>query len=860
MYRVRRTRYIWKCSVLSSMSKLTKIVYLTIHGHFYQPPRENPWTGKIELQPEAAPFHDWNDRILIQCYQPNAMARIVDSHGRILEIVNNFRLLSFNIGPTLFEWLERHAPVVYHRILEGDRLSLLERSGHGNALAQVYNHMILPLAREEEQRTQIRWGIYEFKKRLGRDPEGMWLPETAANPRTLEILIEEGIRFTILAPGQAEKMRRMGSAHAEWENVPQGSIDPTRPYRFFHSKDSGRSLDLFFFDRPLSGEVSFGDLLFDSKKFLDKIVRAHRAERHHPELISIACDGETFGHHKAFGERVIAFLLHEEAERHGFKRTNFAEFLEKFPPQFEVKIKAGEGTSWSCAHGVGRWKEDCGCHTGGLSGWNQKWRSPLREAVRFLEERLAQLYEKESKNFLRDPWEARDRYIELVLDRSPESRKKFFGKYAKRALTPAEEIQALKLLEMERFAMLTETSCGWFFNDVSGIETVQILRYAARALELAAGSGAAGLEKEFVDYLRLAKSNRPEVGDGAGVWEKYVKPSRILPEKVVSHFAFRKFFDLPISREEFYGYELQEGESERESAGGMTLLMGVVELTGKIIPESQKFTYAIFQKELSLIQCFVRKQASPDEFHKLNVRPLTDLRRGNAEALAHHLGESFGAAPVLLRDLFPEERDEILRVLSRQMREDYYRAAMHFYEENRPWAQLFHEAGRPVPEEFRRLIEWMMGERLLEWAKKLDAGGAFEEVLRGAQAIGEEARSSGFSVRLEPTVQFLSARLNGWIEKLFQGSPVELVERIDKILAFAKELQMELRNQIAQELFFIFAQKTLRDWIEEYQKGKVEDAKRNAIQTLLRLGAQLGFNVERYEEQLKIKNAGLAQR
>lgn len=506
------------------MGKLTKTVYLALHGHFYQPPRENPWTGKIELQPDAHPFHDWNDRILIQCYQPNAMARIVDSHGKILEIVNNFRLLSFDVGPTLLEWLERQAPPVYSRVIEGDRLSLRERSGHGNAIAQVYNHMILPLAREEEQRTQIRWGIFEFRKRFGRDPEGMWLPETAANPRTLELLIEEGVRFTLLAPEQASETRRLGG-ESSWREVREGSIDPTRPYRFFHSKEPARSIELFFFDRSLSQEVSFGNLLFDSKKFLARLLSAHRPERNHPELIHLACDGETFGHHKAFGERAVAFLLQNEAERAGFKRTNYGEYLEKFPPQFEVRIKEGEGTSWSCPHGVGRWKEDCGCQTGGGSGWNQKWRAPLRQAVQFLEEELAKLYGGESRPFFPDPFAARDGYIEILLDPSDDAREKFFQKYSGRPLSEKEKIKALKLLEMTRYGMLTETSCGWFFNDLSGIETVQILRYALRALELAAEFGAAKLEAEFLERLAPAQSNRAEFRDGRGVWEKLVKPA-----------------------------------------------------------------------------------------------------------------------------------------------------------------------------------------------------------------------------------------------------------------------------------------------------------------------------------------------
>lgn len=833
------------------MTRPTRTVYLTIHGHFYQPPRENPWTGRIPLQSDAAPFHDWNERILIQCYQPNAMARVADAKGRIVEIVNNFHMLSFNVGPTLFDWLEYHAPVVYRRIIEGDRQSALERSGHGNAIAQIYNHMIMPLAREEEQRTQLRWALYEFKKRFSRDPEGIWLPETAATSRTLDILMEEGIRFTILAPTQADKIRRIGSQN--WESVHDGALDTTCAYRQFHSQDPQKWIDLIFFDKPLSSEISFGDFLFDSKKFMEKIHRVHRPERHHPEIIPIACDGETFGHHKAFGERVIAFVLHEEAERKGFKRTNFAEYLEKFPPQLEVKIKEGEGTSWSCSHGVGRWKRDCGCNTGVGTGWNQKWREPLRGAVIFLEKRLAELYEKESRNFFQDPWQARDAYIELILDRSAETRKKFLEKQTGRNLSIEEEIKALKLLEMERFAMLTETSCGWFFNDISGIETVQILRYAARALELAAEFGPADLETQFLAYLRTAKSNIENFGDGEKIWNMWVKPSKVTTERIVSHFVFLKFFEIPLPQKEFYGYLVKEGEADREKSGDMTLLLGKVNFTGKVIPESRQFLYAIFQKGISEVYCFVKPEAEADEFHRLSIAPLVDLRKGNAQALAQHLEESFKCKPVILKDLFPEERDQILHLFSREMRQDYFKTAENFYTENKSWVHLFQQAGRPLPEEFRLLIEWMMGEKLIDWVKRLEAGENYEEVVKGAKSVIEEARSGAFSLKTESAAHYLSIRLNDWIEKLFKGADVKLIERIESLLAFAQELQIELQDKLAQELFFIFTQKKLREWIEGYKKEGPGAAQLPLIQATLKLGDHLGFNMERYENILRQK-------
>ena len=459
---------------------------------------------------------------------------------------------------------------------------------------------------------------------------------------------------------------------------------------------------------------------------------------------------------------------------------------------------------------------------------------------------MAGLYEKEAKNYFSDGWKARDGYIELILDRSAGSRKGFFKKYAKHSFSLEEEIRAMKLLEMERFAMLTETSCGWFFNDLSGIETVQILRYAARALELAKEFGGADVEKEFLEHLRRAKSNRPEIGEGAALWEKEVASSRVSPEKIVGHFAFRQFFELPVSTENFYGYEIKEEERETETSGDMALAMGSVVLTGKIIPESQKFVYAFFRKGVSGIQCFVKEQSDSHELQKLNVAPLADLRKRNAPLLAQHLSESFGSSPVLLRDLFPEERDEILRALSLQMRDDYYEAAIHFYKENKPWAELFHEAGRPVPDEFRSLVEWMMGERLLDWARKLVNGTSLEESVKGAKSVLEEAQAGKFSVKTEPAIQFLSVQLNTWMEELFRGSDGGLLGKINQVFHFAKEVQIGLHDRVAQELFFVFAQKILPEWMENSSKF-------NEIQAILRLGVQLGFNMERYENQLKAK-------
>ena len=504
-------------------------VNLCIHGHFYQPPRENPWTGKIETQPSAVPYHDWNERIYHECYLSNTEAKILDKKGKVVEVVNNFEKMSFNVGPTLLSWLEAKHPKTYQKILEADKISQSVYKGHGNAIAQIYNHMIMPLANARDQITQLKWGIYEFKYRFQRDPEGIWLPETACNEKTLEILADEGIKFTILAPGQAKAVKNLKGT--SWHDVSSGIIDPRFPYRLFVKGDPDKFIDLFFYDGPIAKELAFGNLAFDAIHFADALDQAMAKRETRAQLIHLATDGETFGHHKAFGERALAYLLNEAAPKRGYRIVNYGEFLESHPPRFEVSIQEGEdgdGTSWSCAHGVKRWKEHCGCHAGGPSEWTQRWRKPLRESLDWLRDELAKVFESYGGHLFKNVWEARNDYIKLILNHSSKTQWEFFEQHASKVLSDGEVILSLQLLEMERYAMLMYTSCGWFFNDISGIETVQILQYAARAIELVEQIAHQSFEKEFMERLAEAKSNVPEFKTGRGVYKKLVKPASVL--------------------------------------------------------------------------------------------------------------------------------------------------------------------------------------------------------------------------------------------------------------------------------------------------------------------------------------------
>ncbi|MEP6801895.1 MAG: DUF3536 domain-containing protein [Acidobacteriota bacterium] len=486
--------------------------FLCVHGHFYQPPRENPWTGEIGIEASAAPYPNWNERITDECYRPNSRPVTVERDGAPRELPPNYSRMSFNFGPTLFSWLDVHAPDVSAAILRADVESRERFSGHGSAIAQAYHHVILPLANARDRRTQVWWGIRDFEHRFGRSPEGMWLPETAVNLETLEVLAAFGIRFTILAPQQAARVRPPGG---EWAEVAGGGVDPRRPYRV--RLPSGGAIDVFFYDGSASHAIAFGALSSGGEALAHRLAGL-AADAPGPQLLHVATDGETYGHHHRGGEAALAeaFALLEAS---GFARlTNYGEFLALHPSEWEAEIV--ENTAWSCAHGLGRWRDDCTCRTGLKPDWVQVWRGPLRLALDNLRDSLADVFDREGGALFADPWAARDAYIEAILDPAPEVFADLLRRHARAPLGPPEIDTARRLLEMQRHAMLMYTSCGWFFDDPAGLETTQILRYAARAVELAPPAARASIEGEFVHRLELAPSNDPEMRDARRIYEK----------------------------------------------------------------------------------------------------------------------------------------------------------------------------------------------------------------------------------------------------------------------------------------------------------------------------------------------------
>src|SRR5438552_6284515 len=519
---------------------------LIIHGHFYQPPRENPWTGIVDTEPSAAPFHDWNERIHSECYRPNAFVRIADPSTLEERIVNNYTNLSFNFGPTLLSWLESNHPDTYARIIEADRESALKRGGHGNAFAQAYGHAILPLCNERDLRTQIRWGMADFRQRFGREPEAMWLPETACDDAVMRALIDEDLRFVILAPHQASRVRpsistasgpgspsgqpawgdgcdRVDSSAGgtEWQSVNDQNIDTSVPYRYLHPDGSARSIAVFFYDGPTSRAIAFENLLRSSHELVDRLARS----ANNREMLNVATDGETYGHHFKFGDLCLAHTLELDAPARGFRITNYGEYLEKHPPAVEVGINDGpngEGTSWSCPHGVGRWLRDCGCQTGGEPGWNQEWRAPLRQALDFLRDENAKHFEATRGTLFTDPWAARDESVKCIIDPSSIG-EDFLRQCAGKEISIRERMRANWFLGIQQMCLFMYTSCGWFFNDISGIETIQILKYAGRAIDLMNQLGLPSVRDRFLEILAEAKSNNIELGNGADIYRLHAE-------------------------------------------------------------------------------------------------------------------------------------------------------------------------------------------------------------------------------------------------------------------------------------------------------------------------------------------------
>ena len=680
--------------------------WICIHGHFYQPPRENPWLEAIELQDSASPYHDWNERITRECYAPNAVSRILDDQGLIVKLVNNYAKMSFNFGPTLLSWLEIKAPEVYAAILDADRQSRKKFSGHGSAIAQIYNHMIMPLANTRDRLTQIRWGLHDFEHRFKRAPEGMWLPETAVDLESLELLSQFGIRFVILAPHQAARIRRIGET--VWHELNGAEIDPTQTYR--QALPSGRSVAVFFYDGPISRAVAFEGLLSHGEHFIERLTGAFSGAQDHPQLVHIATDGESYGHHHRFGDMALAYVL-EQIEARGLARlTNYGEYLETHPPAREVQIV--EKSSWSCPHGVDRWRADCGCNSGAHPGWNQQWRRPLRDALDWLRDHVTPLWERQADKIFHDPWEARNDYIGVILDRSQNNIDGFLSRHASQPLDASQTTLALKLLELQRNAMLMYTSCGWFFDDLAGLETVQILKLAGRTVRLAQDLFGDSLEKRFVRRLEPAKSNQPDEGDGARVYERRVRSVNVDWATLAADYALANLPEDFPERGAIYCYDARLADPRIFNAGRTKLGAGRIELRSRITLESEKLIFAALHLGDHNMTAAIAKDTGQESYEQIVNKISEPFGRADLTAVLREMEHWLGDLQYSIQSLFRDEQRGVLNTIlaaNLQEAEALYR---QIYEPRAPLMRFLTDLGIPLPKAVAAAAQFVLNSQL----------------------------------------------------------------------------------------------------------------------------------------------------
>lgn len=812
--------------------------YVCVHGHFYQPPRENAWLEAIEAQDSAHPYHDWNERITAECYEPNAVSRILDDQDRIVEIVNNYSRISYNVGPTLLGWMKEKASNVYQAILDADRESQKSFSGHGSAMAQAYNHMILPLANRRDKYTQIVWGIADFEHRFGRKPEGMWLPETAVDLESLDIMAEMGIRFTVLEPSQAHRVRKMAARH--WRDVTGGRIDPTTAYR--QRLSSGRSIALFFYDGPISRAVAFEQLLARGEDLANRLIGAFSADgRSWPQLVHIATDGETYGHHHRHGDMALAYALEYIQKNNLARLTNYPEYLEKQPPSHLVQIY--ENTSWSCVHGVERWRSNCGCNSGAHPGWNQQWRAPLKRALDWLRDEVAPRYEAKASEFLRDPWKARDKYIEVILDRSQENLDRYFAENSIRPLSPEEQSIVLRLLELQRHALLMYTSCGWFFDDISGIETVQVIQYAGRVLQLTQSLFGESLEGPFLEQLQSAKSNLPEPANGRAVYEKFVKPAMVDWEEMGAHYVVSSLFETYPEKARVYCYEVERQDYDVREAGKTKLVTGRADITSVITQESAVMSFGALHFGDHNVAAGVREFLGEDAYSSLQQEIAEPFEHGDFPEVIRVFDRHFGESNYSLRSLFRDEQRKVLNWILSSTLESAEGVYRQLYEQNAPTIRFIAALGMPVPPSLSLGAGVVVNGNLRDAFEKepLDIE-RIDGLLQSAKADGIVLDPPILAFALRGTIERLSERLTN------DPGNLELIQELLGAIELRHSLPFEVEIWKVQNGYYRLLQSSFQDFQSRAETG--DDSAKEWVKLFTELGEKLGVNVEVVQQGL----------
>ncbi len=792
--------------------------YVCLHGHFYQPPRENAWLDEVEKQDSAYPYHDWNERITAECYAPNAASRILDADKTIIDIVNNYAKISFNFGPTLLAWMERHAPEIYRAILEADRESQRRFSGHGSAIAQVYNHAIMPLANARDKRTQVIWGLRDFEHRFERQPEGMWLAETAVDIDTLEALAENGIGFTILAPHQAARVRRPGR---RWAEVSGAKIDTRRAY--LCNLPSGKTIRLFFYDGIISRDIAFNKLLSDGGDFAHRLRSGFKEFRREAQLIHAATDGETYGHHHKFGEMALSYCLYHLEEHHLATLTVYGEFLDRFPPEYEVEIL--ENTSWSCAHGIERWRNNCGCNSG-RAGCRQGWRAPLREGLNELNYALVAVYEERLSPLVRDIWQARDAYITVMLNRKVVNVERFFTEHAARLLTREEKVTALRLLEMQRHAQLMFTSCGWFFDEISGLETTQVLQYAARAIQLGEIVSGTSFEPLLLEHLRRAPSNEPAYGNGAEVYEQLVKPASVDPLRVGAHYGISSLFEEYQETEAIYSYIIEREQHERLQSGKQKLAIGKIRMRSNITWSEDTVSFAVAHLGDHNLIGGVRHTLSDEAFQAMRESIKEAFAKSDVPEIIRLVQRHFEGHNYSLWHLFQDEKRKVFgRILEstlEEIRGSFRRIYNHYY----PMMAVMRELHTPIPKPLMTAAEFTINtdlRRVIEMPRP---------DIPELEKLVAEVKKWAFEVDAMILAFITTRRLDALMEEFSQTpANADLLLIVEALLRAIEPLRLDIKLAKAQNILFSEGKQlyaaigmkaehgdlTAKEWIERFE-------------------------------------------
>ncbi len=807
--------------------------YICIHGHFYQPPRENPWLEEIEYQDSAYPYQDWNQRILAECYAANMASRVLDPRNQIIDIVNNYARISFNFGPSLFSWLGKKAPEVYQAILEADKISQKNFSGHGSAIAQAYNHMIMPLANERDKKTQILWGIKDFEARFKRKPEGFWLPETAVDLTTLSMLAQEGIKFTILGPHQAKRVRKI--AAKDWQDVEGGKINPQVPY--LCALPSGEKIAIFFYDGPISREIAFGNLLNNGEVLARRLLETFPKEMAESRLVHIANDGETYGHHHPFGNMALSYLLRHIETNHLAQITIYGEYLAKNPPQDEVEII--ENSSWSCFHGVERWQANCGCHTGRHPDWHQEWRKPLREAMDYLRDELSSFFEEKMAGYTEDPWKMRDHYIQVVLDRSIENVNHFLSEHARGELTREAKIQILKLLEIQRHGMLMYTSCGWFFEDISGIETLQILQYSARAIQLAKEIDGLDLETTFLHHLESAKSNVPDLQDGRKIYETLIRPEIIDLVNVGAHYAISSLFEKYSSKTNIYTYTIEPITYDEQQSGKQKLILGEASIFSEITWEETVINFAALHLGDHNVNAGVCRCNDDTSFKWTPQEIKTAFMDNHTPEVIQLIIKHFGEHNYFLWDLFKNDQGKVLEKIfedTLQSIEAHYR---QIYEDYAPLMRIRKLVHAALPKSLAMTVEFVLNRKLTDLLEEKEIN------LSKLEKLCLEIKQWAF-VRDKQTVAAAASQRIAELMGRFAQEPynVTLLETIDGLLKALSILSLPLDFGLAQNIYFALGKKIYPVFLE---KSKTTDSSlRKWLDHFKELGTHLQVNINAF--------------